>query len=119
MKNWREQVKLMVGEENVYDPAIRDFRGRELSQEDCEKIVRLDLAEVLKSDIVFANCWKRGYGTIMELVYAKIWNKEIIVVLPDNPVPVFVRTHADYVTDNIYDGIMKLQEYMKQEVYFN
>jgi hypothetical protein len=100
----------MVGEENTYDPALRDFRGKELSQEDCENIVRWDLAEILKSDVVFVNCWKRSFGTIMEIVYAKIWNKEIIVVLPDKVVSPFIRTHADYYTNSLYDGIQRLQK---------
>lgn len=115
MKNWREAVKLLWGEDNVYDPSVRDYTGRvaELLYEECKYIVESDLADIRKSDIVLANCWKRSYGTVMELVYAKQYGKYIYVVMPEKEISPFIRVHADYITNNLYDAMEEINKWTR------
>jgi len=98
--DWRETCKKRLGEENCLDPMRRDYRGREHLY---REIVELDLADVDRCDVVLANCWKGGWGTPMEIMYA--WMNDIpilVVVPPDLP---FVSPWLQYHAQDIYTSL--------------
>ena len=74
----------------VIDPiAARDFRGREIENED--QIVRGDLADVVACDVVLGNYSVPGWGTAMETWFARSIGRTVIAyVAPDTRVSPWV-----------------------------
>lgn len=98
--DWREQAKKRLGEENCLDPMRRDYRGREHLY---SEIVSQDLNDIDGSDVVLANCWQPGFGTAMEILYASLNEKTVIVVVdPDSP---FVSPWLRYYATTVYGSL--------------
>lgn len=97
-KSWREAVKPLiesVGWESV-DPMVRDYRGKE--DESVNEIVENDKDDIDNSDVVLAYCPKPSVGTSMEVFYAWLEDKEVIVIVPpDAPVSPWLRYHSSEV----------------------
>jgi nucleoside 2-deoxyribosyltransferase len=79
-KNWREEIKSILGEENCLDPMRSDYRGRE--DECVDEIVEKDKADIYDSDVVIANCWQVSWGTAMEILFAWNCNVPVIAIVP-------------------------------------
>jgi hypothetical protein len=76
-KDWREEAKKIFPQS--IDPMRRDYRGRE---EDCiNEIVELDKIDILTADAILVNYDKPSVGTSMEIIYAWMHHKKIIVVV--------------------------------------
>jgi nucleoside 2-deoxyribosyltransferase len=87
---WRGYCKARLPQVEWLDPTDHDFRGKE--SENAEEIVRLDKEMILSSDYVLANCWKPGWGTAMEIMYAFFHGKKVVAV-SERPSP-WVTTHC-------------------------
>lgn len=83
-KDWRQYVKDHLGADRCVDPMVRDYRGREA--ECFKEIVELDKMDVLESEIILVNYDKPSVGTSMEVLYAWMHHKIIIIVCKEGTV---------------------------------
>lgn len=91
--NWREEVKLRLGERNCLDPMERDYRGKEDSH--VNEIVEGDKTDIQLADLMLANCWQVSWGTAMEIFYAHSIGKPVIAIVPPKArVSPWLRYHA-------------------------
>jgi nucleoside 2-deoxyribosyltransferase len=81
--DWRQWVaSRFLSNVEVLDPMRRDYRGKEA--ENVEAIIEGDKNDISSSDVLIVNALEGGsWGTAMELVYASLWNKYIIAVVPE------------------------------------
>lgn len=94
---WREYAKAILGDENCIDPMRRDYRNRE--DDNVDAIVEGDIADILASDIVLANCWQVSWGTAMEIHLAAEKGIPVIaVVKPGAHISPWLRYHAEIET---------------------
>lgn len=107
--NWRELVKQLIGEQNCIDPMRRDYRGRE---DQCtDEIVELDKIDVLMSDSIIVNYDKPSVGTSMEVIYAWMHHKLIIVVCkPDTKISPWLRYHSTVIVHSFLEAVTIIQE---------
>jgi nucleoside 2-deoxyribosyltransferase len=100
---WREKIKAKFPENTYLDPMVR-FGGSDTS------IVEGDKADIRKSDLVLAYCWKKSFGTPMEIIYAHMIGIPVFAVVPKGvPVSPWIRYHVALVLDNI-DEVTLLYE---------
>jgi hypothetical protein len=84
-KDWRQLAsELLDGE--VYDPMVRDYRGRELDPGIAKEIVENDKSDIDSCHYILVNYVKPSVGTSMEILYAWERFKTIIVVNSSNQV---------------------------------
>jgi hypothetical protein len=103
-KNWREMIKAEVGAESCIDPMRRDYRGRE--DECVDELVELDKIDVLEADIILVNYDKPSVGTSMEVLYAWMHHKNIIVVCKEGTViSPWLRYHSTYIVHSFTDAL--------------
>ena len=112
-KDWREMLKQRLGEDSCVDPMRRDYRGRE---DDCvEEIVELDKIDILECDSLIVNYDKPSVGTSMEVLYAWMHHKIIIVVCaPDTRISPWLRYHSTRIVHSFQDALEDLQHIRKQ-----
>lgn len=109
-RNWREDVKLFLGEENCIDPFRRDYRGREA--DNVQEIVELDKRDIREATTVLANCWQPSAGTSMEILYAWAGSVKVVAIVPPNArVSPWIQYHSDYVARSLEDALAKVEEY--------
>ena len=81
---WRDMIQEKYPTYTYRDPMVRDYRGREL--ECMADIVEIDKIDIAESDVVLVN-WpgdKPSAGTSMEIIYAWMTDKLVVVVSPKN-----------------------------------
>lgn len=80
--SWREQAtKLLGGKHFVYDPMVRDYRGRELEPGIAKEIVENDKKDILDCQTVLVMYEKPSVGTSMEVLFA--WENGVPVIVVD------------------------------------
>lgn len=106
-KDWREQAKAAFKDKLfVLDPMRRDYRGKE--DESVSAIVRGDLADIEKSDVLLVNAARPSWGTAMEVHAAFVCRTapSIIAVVPEGqPVSPWLRYHCKAVVPTLEAGI--------------
>lgn len=98
--DWREKfIDLLADQMDVFgvlDPMRRDYRGEEDGSVD--EIVDGDKEDIRHCDIFLAYCWQPSWGTAMEMFYAHILGRLIILIMPDGvKVSPWLRYHADHI----------------------
>jgi len=76
--DWREEASALLGAKNVFNPMVRDYRGKE--DQSVAEIVELDKADIDACDVLIVWFVKPSIGTSMEVLYAWERGKQIIVV---------------------------------------
>jgi nucleoside 2-deoxyribosyltransferase len=72
----------------ILNPLDRDFRGTKFDVVNSNSIVKADLMQVDKADVVLANADKPGWGTAMEIFYAHMKGKPVLFFTSsENPSP--------------------------------
>lgn len=105
--DWRTYVKQQYAGPTL-DPMRRDYRGSE--DEAAEQIVELDKTDVEVCDVLLANCPRPSYGTAMEILYAWLMLKPVVVILPpEQPVSPWIRYHATVVVHTLDDALHALE----------
>ncbi len=107
-KDWRAAA--MAYFPNAIDPMVRDYRGRE---DECVKeIVELDKLDVLNADAILVNYDRPSVGTSMEILYAWMHHKPIIVVVAnDTRTSPWLRYHSTTIVHSFsaaFDILKKL-----------
>lgn len=111
---WRESFKRrFAGLFEFFDPM--EFEGiaecTQTPKEMGEKLVKMDVSYISKSDIIVANMWKLSIGTIMELVYASIEQKTIFVICSKQFESLWLLAHATKVfrtIDQVFEELEKI-----------
>ena len=113
-KNWRLYIKQQIGADVCVDPMRRDYRGRE--DECVNEIVELDKVDVLRSSIILVNYDKPSVGTSMEVLYAWMHHKTIIVVCKEGTViSPWLRYHSTLIVHSFEDALSLIEFYMRGE----
>ncbi len=96
-RGWRQSARRYLAPLGitVFDPTQRVMRGAET--------IEMDLAQILDSAVVVANCWKPSVGTSMEIMYASV-NGIPVVVAGENLSP-WIHHHADSVWWDHYSAL--------------
>ncbi len=111
-KDWREEMKRAFPDRQLIDPMRRDYRGRE--DECVAELVELDKIDVLMSDVILVNYDKPSVGTSMEVIYAWMHQKYILVVArPDAIISPWLRYHSTKIVYSFKQAIDVL--YMIEE----
>jgi nucleoside 2-deoxyribosyltransferase len=107
-KNWREFVKANWKGTTI-DPMRRDYRGKEL--ESYREIVELDKVDVAKADVMIVNYDKPSVGTSMEVIFAWMIGKPVVVVAanPDVVISPWLRYHAHFIEYSFSDALETIQ----------
>lgn len=118
--NWRLRYKEII--EKFLDAEFIMPDSGEMDEGDFLLIVGKDSLSIKRSDLVVVNAEDRlGSGTSMEMVIAKYFGKQVIVVLPKNSyhrrsnilfrgkyfvedwMHPFIHTFADFIVENVAD----------------
>lgn len=113
--DWREMVKLTIGESSCIDPMRHDYREREA--ESVRKIVVQDRLDIEDSKVVLANCWQVSWGTAMEVHYAyQVGRPVIAVVRPDvKTISPWLRYHSTLIVRTLKEGIIAAHEILNPQ----
>lgn len=114
-KDWRLHIKQQMGADLCIDPMRRDYRGRE---DQCvEEIVELDKIDVLQSTLVLVNYDRPSVGTSMEVLFAWMHHKPIVVVCkPGTVISPWLHYHSNYIVNSFEDAIAIIGVYARGEV---
>jgi hypothetical protein len=106
-KGWREYVKGKV--ENTLDPMDRDYRGRELEPGIAREIVENDKTDILNSDVLFVYYDKPSVGTSMEVLFAHLQGKRVVLVdKSDKPLSPWLVYHCPEIYKSLDEAIAAL-----------
>ena len=109
--NWRNTFKVTM--KNLF----KSFGYNKLEFYDPDEfetykvnIVNIDKWYIDKCDIVFANVTRLSVGTSMEIIYAWIKGKPVILVCPDNLLSPWHKYHVTAYFNSMDAGIAYIQE---------
>lgn len=107
-RDWREDMKSIFGADNCIDPMRRDYRGKEDTA--FRELVELDKRDVLEADVLIVNYDKPSVGTSMEVLYAWMHHKPVIVVChPEAVISPWLRYHATKIVHSFERAVRCLQ----------
>lgn len=78
-KDWRAVATEALGAGNVFDPMVRDYRGRELEPGINALIVEQDKTDIFLSTAVLVYFDRPSVGTAMEVLHAWTIGKPVFV----------------------------------------
>jgi nucleoside 2-deoxyribosyltransferase len=81
-REWREKAKVLLQGHTILDPMDRDYRG--IEDQNFEKIVTQDLADIDAADILIVNAAKPSWGTAMEIRYASGEKKKPVIAFTNS-----------------------------------
>ena len=109
-KEWREYVKTHLPNIKILDPMDRDYRGRELEPHIVDEIVEQDKADIENSETVLVYFDRPSVGTAMEIHFAKMLRKFIVVVdVSDAPLSPWLIYHSDRIVKTLDEAIELLK----------
>lgn len=100
-RDWREVAKELLKTDTL-DPMRRDYRGKE--DESVNEIVKGDIDDIGRSDIVLVNATRPSWGTAMEIVYAVTRNKRVVAFAGSGRVSPWLRYHCDAIYRTIEEA---------------
>lgn len=92
---WRQSfdAKMCSVGITTLDPMRRDYRGRE--DECVDEIIEGDKKDIFAADVFFAYCWQVSWGTAMEIHFAWLNHKPVILAVPKGqPISPWLRYHS-------------------------
>lgn len=107
-KDWREAAKQRGF--NCIDPMRRDYRGKELQY--YKEIVEDDKIDILMADAILVNYVKPSVGTSMEIIYAWMHHKPIIMVAAKGAViSPWLKYHSTTIVESFAEAFELLKKY--------
>lgn len=117
-----KQIKILEKNKiKVNDPTITngDFRGfNPMDSKVSTQIVEGDLNELRMCDGIVANIFQQSFGTAMEIAYAKLLGKAVIIITKDRKdlVSPWITYHADLIIDDLDEvSIKKIIKLLKNK----
>lgn len=108
-KGWRDYVRELLEVDGlvvVFDPMVRDYRGRELEPGIAAQIVEQDKADIFAVDTVLVCFDKPSVGTAMEVLYAWGISKGVIVVnRSGKALSPWLLYHSDVQVDTLEEAV--------------
>lgn len=103
-RDWRERAKSRLRTDTL-DPMRRDYRG--IEDESVNEIVRGDLEDIRRSDVVLASCVRPSWGTAMEIHYAtELADVPVYAVVPEGqPVSPWLRYYTEQIFSTFDEAI--------------
>lgn len=86
-RDWRATAAEFLGAENVLDPMIRDYRGRELEPGITKVIVEQDKLDIYLSTAVLVYFDQPSVGTAMEVLHAWTIQRPVFVANVSGKLP--------------------------------
>jgi len=106
---WRDEAERMI-KTRCLSPMTRDFRGK-LIDDPGEQVVRPDKADIDRSIVILANCWKPSAGTSMEIIYAWERGKYVFSIVPEGMyVSPWVQDHSHCVARSLEEGVSNVND---------
>ncbi len=99
---WRATAKQQL-HGSVIDPLDHDYRGKE--DQHVDRIVSNDLDAIRWSDGLLVNAQRPSWGTAMELVYAKQWQKYIVAFTGPGQISPWLRWHCSRIVPTLKEAI--------------
>lgn len=120
-KTWRDYVSLQLQQADlgieVFDPMVRDYRGRELEPGIAALIVEQDKADIVGVDTVLVCFDKPSVGTAMEVLFAWQNTKCVIVVnLSGKSISPWMLYHCDIVVSSLDEALELLVDDAKKGI---
>lgn len=107
--DWRSQIRAGLADQDIVilDPMDRDFRGVPMTPQIASDIVTGDKSEIDTCDIAVFNCWKPGWGTAMEMLYAyDIACAYVVAIVPtDVSLSPWIIEHSYRVVYDVKDAV--------------
>lgn len=112
MMGWRKQATVILGQEMVLDPTVRDYRGIWETPGQLKFLVEADKGEIDEADVVLAFCPKPSYGTVMEILYAWERGKAVVVILPPGALnSPWLRYHSHIILATVEEACNNILSY--------
>lgn len=104
-KAWRTEATALLAVHDVetIDPMLRDFRGAE--EEFADELVEADKEDIEQSDVVLVNANHPGWGTAMEVFYAKSLGKQVISFTNADSISPWLRCHTCGIFGTLHEAI--------------
>lgn len=114
-KDWRRYAASELGAANVFDPMVRDYRGRENDPGITETIVVQDKADIDASSDILVYFDRPSVGTSMEILYAWQKGKRVwIANVSGRPPSPWLVYHSRCINPTLEDGICAIRDYHKR-----
>lgn len=98
-----------------FDPVVFEFPDWQ-----AKTVVETDVDFIKKCDLLVSNMWKFGAGSIMEMVYAKIAQKSVILLTTKELLGPWLEYHSNMVVfseEELYQAISDfIDDYHAKEV---
>lgn len=97
-KGWREAAKELLPDCEVFDPMVRDYRGREMEPGIAAEIVEGDKSDIAAADVNLRMYDKPSEGSAEEWLFS--WEREKLNVLVDmtgRPLSPWAKHHASHI----------------------
>ena len=97
-KGWREQAKEWLPDCEVFDPMIRDYRGRELEPGITQEIVEGDKGDIRGIDVNLRMYDKPSEGSAQEWLFS--WDqgkRNVLVDITGRPLSPWAKYHAHHI----------------------
>lgn len=110
-RDWRARASELLGAQNVLDPMIRDYRGREDEPGVAEEIVEQDKADIRSANAMIVYFDHPSVGTAMEVLHAYNIGLGIVVVnVNGGRLSPWLTYHATTVVPTVDDAVCFLRE---------
>ncbi len=109
-KNWRRYAAAELGTGNVFDPMVRDYRGRELEPGIATAIVEQDKADIFNATDVLVYFDRPSVGTSMEILHAWTLGKRVWVANVSGKAPSpWLVYHSHNISGSLQDSIASIR----------
>lgn len=104
-KGWREQAKDWLPNCEVFDPMVRDYRGRELEPGIAAKIVEGDKIDILQCRVNLRMYDKPSEGSAEEWHFAYTAGRlNVLVDITNKPLSPWASYHAHHIFKSLRDA---------------
>ena len=94
--DWRHHLTEQLAGHTIISPMARDYREKE--DENVSEIVEGDKEDIVQSHVVVAYCPRPSVGTSMEVFFAWLKGKRVVVYAPEGTsISPWLRYHSDAV----------------------
>lgn len=111
--DWRALATQVLGAHRVFDPMVRDYRGREQEPGIAKTIVETDKQDIAWARVVLVYFDHPSVGTSMEVLYAWEHGKPVVVAnVTGRPVSPWLQYHATTIVTSLDDAIAAVREWL-------
>lgn len=110
-RDWRRAATDLLGADLVFDPMVRDYRGREHEPGIANEIVEQDKADIEAANAMIVYFDHPSVGTSMEVLHA--WNIGITVVVVNvngGKLSPWLRYHSVRVVSSVAEAVAAVLE---------